>query len=103
MTTQSNQPSFREASEAFELTVQGRLHAYIKETHQGRPAVSCIWNEKPTATYKEVVYIGEDGFDALQAAQVLNRSMKASEHVVSMLLDLYKRQSKVPLGEGVEY
>lgn len=103
MTTQSDQPSFKDASEAFEQKVQGRLHAYVKEIHQGRPAVSCIWNETPTKTFKEIVYLGAEGFDALQAVQVLNKSMKASVQVVTMLIDLYNRQSKVPLGEGTEY
>lgn len=103
MTTATTTQDFNEAQEAFAAKVQGRLHGYVKETHQGRPAVTCIWNECPEKTYKEVVFLGEPGFDALSVVQAANKSMKASVHVVQMLIDLYTAQHKKPVGDEVEY
>jgi hypothetical protein len=95
--------SFKAAQEAIAKKVEGRFHCYVKETYQGRPAVTCIWNEKHEITYKEVVYQGEPGFDALAVVRAANKSMKASRHVVQMLIDLYQAQHRKPVGEGVEF
>lgn len=103
MNTQIAHQTFKDAQEAFEQKVQGRLHAFIKETHQGRPAVSCLWNETPAKTHKEVVFVGEMDFDAVTVVRAANKSMKASDQVVSMLIELYTSQNKKPVGEGVEY
>lgn len=103
MTTVATTQNFHKAQEAFAVKVQGLLHVYVKETHQGRPAVTCIWNESPEKTFKEVVYLGEPGFDALKVVIAANASMKASVHVVQMLIDLYTAQHKTAVGESVEF
>lgn len=103
MSTVSTTQKFHEAQEAFAKKVQGLLHAYVKETHQGRPAVTCIWNESPEKTCKEIVFLGEPGFDALTVVRAANRSMKASVHVVQMLIDMYVAQHKKPAGDDVEF
>lgn len=103
MTSPNEHSGFKQAAEAFTEKVEGRLHAFVKEEVQGNPAVTCIWNEPAQQTIKEVVYIGGEGFDALTAVRVLNKSMKASEHVVSMLVELYTSEHGKPLGESVEY
>lgn len=102
----SNVPAtqnFNTAQQAFAPKVQGRLHAYVKETCEGKPAVTCIWNETPEKTHKEIVFVGESGFDALGVVRVANKSMKASAHVVQMLIDLYTAQHKTPVGDDVEF
>ena len=103
MNTEATTQNFHDAQEAFAVKVKGVLHAYVKETHQGRPAVTCIWNESPEKTFKEVVYLGEPGFDALSVVRVANKSMKASVHVVQMLIDLYTAKHKKAVGEEVEF
>ncbi|MFL1449123.1 hypothetical protein ACI77O_12080 [Pseudomonas tritici] len=103
MTTPDNKASFKDAIEGFEAKVAGRLHAYVKETREGMPAVSCIWNESPGVTYKDVVYEGSLDFKALAAVKAINQSMAASHNVVEMLIELYNSQSTVALGEGIEY
>lgn len=103
MITEPTTNNFHAAQEAIAKKVEGRLHCYVKEVYQGRPAVTCIWNEKPEITYKEVVYIGEPGFEALTIVRAANKSMKASGHVAQMLIDLYQTQHKKPVGEGVEF
>lgn len=103
MSTVPTTNKFQAAQEAIAKKVEGRLHCYVKEIYQGRPAVSCIWNETPENTYKEVVFVGEPGFDALTVVRVANKSMKASVHVVQMLIDLYQAQHMTPVGEGVEF
>lgn len=104
MTTHTEKPCFKDSLVAFEEKVKGRLHVYVKESHQGLPAISCLWNETPTKTYKEVVFTGADeSFDALMAVRAVNKSMKASEQVVSMLIELYTSQNRRPVGEAVEF
>nr|WP_192963371.1 hypothetical protein [Pseudomonas fluorescens]CEK42181.1 hypothetical protein PQBR57_0228 [Pseudomonas fluorescens SBW25] len=103
MSTVSTTNNFQAAQEAIAKKVEGRLHCYIKETYQGRPTVSCIWNETPENTYKEVVFVGEQGFEALTVVRVANKSMKASVHVAQMLIDLFQAQYKRPVGEDVEF
>lgn len=103
MSTEATNRNFHAAQEAFAAKVNGLLHAYVKETHQGRPAVTCIWNESPEKTFKEIVFLGELGFDALTVARAANKSMKASVHVVQMLIDLYTAQQTTAVMEGVEY
>lgn len=103
MNTPAIPPSFKDATEAFEQKMEGRLHVYVKEVHQGLPAVSCIWNESPERTLKDVVYVGDEHFDALGAVKAINRSMAASDRVVSMLIDLYKVGNNGQVGVEVEY
>ncbi|MFG8753139.1 hypothetical protein ACEPU1_33025 [Pseudomonas aeruginosa] len=103
MNTNNAHQSPKEILEAFHAKVAGRLHAFIKETHQGRPAVSCLWNESPNNTLKDVVFVGEDGFDALAVVRATNKSMKASEHVVGMLVEMYTAQYKREVGVEVEF
>lgn len=102
-TQQSQAEQLRAAMDEFAEKVKGRLHAYVKETHNGRPAISCIWNESPKRTHKDVVYVGPDGFDALTVARAGNKGMNASAQVVSMLVELYVAHNKQPVGEEVEY
>lgn len=104
MQTQAEKTNAQEALNRFMPKMAGRLHALVKEVHEGNPAISCIWNEAPTKTCKEVIFVGSDpGFDALTIVRTVNKQMKASESVVSMLIDLYTSQHKTPVGEGVEY
>jgi L-ribulose-5-phosphate 3-epimerase UlaE len=104
MTTQTEKTSFKESLDAFEEKVQGRLHVYVKETHQGLPTISCLWNETPTKTFKDVVYTGTDeSFDALTAVRAVNKSMKASQHVVTMLIEMYTSQNNSPVAEGIDF
>ncbi|MEX6780538.1 hypothetical protein [Pseudomonas aeruginosa] len=103
MSTQNEISTLKESLEVFHAKVAGRLHAFIKETHQGRPAVSCLWNESPSQTLKDVVYVGEVGFDALTVVRATNKSMKASEHVVGMLIEMYTNQHKREVGVEVEF
>ena len=104
MSTDTAKPNFKASLDVFEEKVKGRLHAYIKEVYQGRPAVSCLWNETPSKTYKDVVFVGaDDEFDALAAVKAVNRSMKASEHVVSMLVEMFATENGKPAVEGFEY
>jgi len=100
--TTSNQ-TLSASLEAFAKKVEGRLHAYVKETHQGRPAITCIWSETPKQTLKDVVYVGEEGFDALTVVRAGNKGMKASEQVVRMLIELYESQNGKAVGESVEF
>lgn len=104
MNTQTTSVSnLSSAMEAFAKKVEGKLHVYVKETHQGRPAISCIWCETPKKTLKEVVYIGDEEFDALAVVQAGNKGMKASDEVVKMLIELYESQNAKPVGEGVKF
>lgn len=103
MTTVPAPTKFQAAQELIAKKVEGRLHCYVKETYHGRPAVTCIWNETPETTYKEVVFVGDPGFDAVTVVRAANKSMKASVHVVQMLIDLYKSQHKNPVGEDIEF
>lgn len=96
-------PSLNAALEAFAQKVEGRLHAYVKETHQGKPAISCIWSETPKKTRKDVVYTCDQGFDALAVVRAGNKGMKASEQVVKMLIELYESQNGKSVGEGIEF
>ncbi|HDS1721790.1 hypothetical protein NPS53_09775 [Pseudomonas putida] len=95
--------NFNAAQQAFAEKMQGRLHAYVKEVVEGRPAVTCIWNETPEKTHKEIVYVGDPQFDALAVVRAANKSMKASVNVVQMLIDLYAAQHKKPVGDGIEF
>ncbi|SUE72801.1 Uncharacterised protein [Ectopseudomonas oleovorans] len=65
--------------------------------------MSCLWNETPNNTLKDVVFVGEDGFDALAVVRATNKSMKASEHVVGMLVEMYTAQHKREVGVEVEF
>ncbi|BAW26785.1 hypothetical protein N0609_12105 [Pseudomonas aeruginosa] len=103
MNTNNANPSLKESLEAFHAKVAGRLHAFIKETHQGRPAVSCLWNESPNNTLKDVVFVGDEGFDALAVVRATNKSMKASEQVVGMLVEMYASQHKREVGLELEF
>lgn len=103
MSSQNENNELKSSLEGFLAKVEGRLHALIKETHQGRPAVSCLWNETPKQTLKEVIFVGEEGFDALAVVRATNKSMKASEHVVGMLCEMFTTQHKKPVGENVEF
>ncbi|MCF5374473.1 hypothetical protein [Pseudomonas syringae] len=104
MSTETAKPNFKASLDFFEEKVKGRLHAYIKEVQQGRPSVSCLWNETPSKTYKDVVFLGaDDDFDALTAVRGVNRSMKASEQVVSMLVEMYATEHGKSAVEGFEY
>lgn len=96
-------PAFSTALEAFAQKVEGRLHAYVKEIHHGRPAISCIWSETPKKTLKDVVCICDEGFDALAVVRAGNKGMKASEQVVKMLIELYESQNGKAAGEGIEF
>ncbi|WP_434155694.1 hypothetical protein [Pseudomonas sp. JZ134] len=49
------------------------------------------------------MYIGEEEFDALAVVQEGNKSMKASDEVVKMLVELYESQNAKPMGEGGEF
>lgn len=103
MNSPSETNELKTSLEGFLAKVEGRLHALIKETHQGRPAVSCLWNETPKQTLKEVVFVGEEGFDALAVVRATNKSMKASDHVVGMLCEMFESQHKKAVGENVEF
>lgn len=92
-----------DALNAFAAKVEGRLHAYVKETHQGRPAIACIWSETPKKTLKDVVYVGAEDFDALTVVRAGNKGMNASEQVVRMLIELYESQNNKAVGEAVEF
>lgn len=101
--SQHQAATLKAAQEAFYPKVQGRLHAYIKETFEGRPAISCLWADPAKGVSKEVVFLGEEGFDALTVVRSTNSSMKASERVVSMLIEMYQSQTKSTLHQTVEF
>ena len=103
MTAQNENTTLKASLETYLAKVEGRLHAFIKETHQGRPAVSCLWNESPSKTLQDVVYVGAVGFDALTVVRATNKSMKASEQVVGMLIEMYENQHKREVGQEVEF
>jgi hypothetical protein len=103
MTNPTTNQTIPDILESFKTKVEGRLHAWIKEEHNGRPAVSCLWNERPDLTLKEVVYVGAEGFDSLALVRALNKSMKASPLVVSMLIEKFTAQNKVEVGVGVDF
>jgi hypothetical protein len=104
MTQQTTTPELKTAIEAFMPKVEHRLHAWVKELHDGKPAVTCIWNEDGKRTMKEIVYVGaENGFDARGVARTLNKSMKADGTVVEMLLQLYQSHNNKAVGMAVEY
>lgn len=100
---QPQSEQLRVAMDEFAAKVKGRLHAYVKEIHNGRPAISCIWSDTQKKTHKDVVYVGPVGFDALTVVKAGNKGMKASAQVVTMLIELYEAHNKCVVGEGVEF
>lgn len=100
---QPQSEQLRVAMDEFAAKVKGRLHAYVKEIHNGRPAISCIWSDTQKKTHKDVVYVGPVGFDALTVVKAGNKGMKASAQVVTMLIELYEAHNKRVVGEGVEF
>jgi hypothetical protein len=104
MNTQAKNVSFKESLESFEEKVKGRLHVYVKETRNGLPAISCLWNETPSRTIKDVVFVGEDeSFDALAAVRAVNKSSKASDHVVTMLIEMFGNQHPTTPLDAIEF
>lgn len=103
MSTEATINNLNEAQATFAEKVKGRLHGYVKESHHGRPAITCIWNETPENTCKEIVFLGEPGFDALTVVRAANKSMKASVHVLQMLIEMYESQHEKPVGVDLEF
>lgn len=103
MTVMNKEPALKQAVEAFMPKVDRRLHAWVKVLKDGKPALVCIWNEDGKRTYKELVFMGDEAFDARAVAKSMNRAMNASDVVVQMLVDLYASQKREPVGEQIEF
>lgn len=96
--------TIKSAVEAFQPTVEGKLHAWVKVEHEGQPALSCVWSERADSTKMSVVFASnEQGVDVLAFARAINRSMKASATVVQMLLSLYQSHNGGSIASKIEY
>lgn len=97
-------PHLQAAIEGFMPKVERRLHAWLQETLDSKPALTCVWNEDGVRTYKEVVFVGDSMvFDAKSVAKALNKAMHASDQVVGVLMQLYQTHNGCPVGEGIEF
>lgn len=85
--------TLKELAGAVTERLEGKLHSWVYAEIDGESAIVCLWSEPGAGTKKEV--IGEAGLglsseEMLCFVRAINKSMKATHLVVSMLVDLYK-------------